>query len=104
MIGFVLDGLFHLFAQAIMPQSPTQLHQTIDCYVRDAQKEGYRIIYQTAWANGAGWIALAGPGLNGCTSTGGDVRHNRISLLVKFYPDGRFTSEQLGPSVLAASA
>ena len=79
-----------------MPHALAPLHQTIDCYVRDAQNEGYRIIYQAAWANGAGWIALAGPG--------SDVRHNRISLLVKFYPDGRFTSEQLGPAALAASA
>ena len=87
-----------------MFSSPNSLPRTIDCYVRDAQKEGYRIIYQAAWANGAGWIALAGPGLNGANSTGGDARHNRISLLVKFYPDGRFTSEQLGPAALAASA
>jgi hypothetical protein len=86
-----------------MLHAPAPPHPTIDCYVRDAQNQGYRIVYQTAWANGAGWIALAGPGLNGSASTDGDARHHRISLLVKFYPDGRYTSERLGPTVLAAT-
>ena len=71
-----------------------QPQQTLDAYVQCAQKQGYRIVYQAGWANGAGWIALAGP----------DARQNRISLLVKFYSDGRFTSELLGGPMLAASA
>jgi DNA-binding winged helix-turn-helix (wHTH) protein len=71
-----------------------QPQQTLDGYVQNIQRQGYRIVYQAEWANGAGWIALAGP----------DTRHNRISLLVKFYSDGRYTSELLGSSLLAASA
>lgn len=78
-----------------MPEAlKAQPQQTLDGYVQNVQRQGYRIVYQAEWANGAGWIALAGP----------DVRHNRISLLVKFYSDGRFTSELLGGSMLAASA
>jgi len=64
-----------------------------DRFVKEAQEKGYQIVYEATWPNGAGWIALSGP------TSGG-----RIALLVKFYPDGKFTSETVGEGSLARSA
>lgn len=59
--------------------------QTVDRFVKEAERQGYRIAYQASWPNGAGWIAMSDPRAN----------HRRIELLVKFYPNGKFTTERL---------
>ncbi len=58
---------------------------SLEQFLDQARSEGYRVQHQSAWPNGAGWIALAHQ-LEG---------ENRVDLMVNYYPDRTFTSRSV---------
>ncbi|MEX2186903.1 MAG: hypothetical protein WD875_08925 [Pirellulales bacterium] len=64
-------------------QSPQ--HPSAGRYVRQAVRRGFRIAFQAAWPNSAGWVALAAPQSIG------------VDLIVRYYRDRTFTVQVCDP-------
>jgi hypothetical protein len=60
-------------------------HPSAGRYVRQAVKRGFRVAFQAAWPNSAGWVALAAPLSNG------------VDLIVRYYRDRTFTVQVCDP-------
>lgn len=66
-------------------QSPS--HPSAGRFVRQAVARGFRVTFQAAWPNSAGWVALAAP------------RSEGVDLIVRYYRDQTFTVQLCRPGL-----